>query len=348
MDKQQLVNNFKTKLGEAHNLWLGNVVYNFAKAYDDAYGRYQATLKKQDETDAQNRALLFLALSLVGGTAFTAAIGKIGAKALLKDVAINVMVDRSVQRVFGERLFNLAARLEASPAASFAIGAVVDEVLNRAKASASDALKTAVSTPEYPQASGTPFATKVHLEDKLMDARNLAIMAVNELILENPRVSAQQAQAVLRTFEQAPMIANAPKLGHYIPENIASEGMELIMYLNLIMTRDHIHARDVTGTKSAFTIESRTPINKSPFDPTYPKDVGNRYDFKRVEYQDIGGVLVDRINELHRKFRKRDLIKKGTPIIGHNLDRNEFEEAYRALEFMNQRYGRPDLTTWSV
>ena len=332
MSKIDLVTKYKQDLDLNYGLWEGNVINSFSKAYDTAYHKYNETIKAQKEADKKalerKAAFLFIAAAILGGTALTAIFGQSGLKAAVKEAALDVICRNNMKRTF-----EVAAIMETNPIASFALGGVLfNEFTNRLKGAAQDGVKAELKGPGYNVTSPTPFNRYITMKDTLDDARNLALSKVYAHIRDNDQVSEAQARQLLQELYKA-AIMKPPRTDRYNEKT--AYGIELVMFLNLIMTRDFVMEQETVSTFE-MTSSRSYDISAAPGTPGYPTErndgLGNSL---RIGYRDIGDKIVDRVNWLHNKILESNLIKKGFMT---NLDKDEFQKAHRSLQQLANLY----------
>ncbi|MGN8024314.1 hypothetical protein ACTJJ7_26750 [Phyllobacterium sp. 22229] len=334
--KLELVTRYLQDVELARKQWDNNVVLPYARAYNKAYAAYNRVLDKQNKANAAKAELLFVGLSIVGGSAITAVIGKVALRTVVKDKVIAKICDLRM-----ERTFNLVGILDSSPVASFATG----KLLDAASKALTDAAKKSLQNPVPSEATVTNDAFDVYLAMLQVLGRAVEFATLAALDIRDNRSSADEARKALDILRQAPLMKPPRSL---LYDAALADALELMMYLNFVTTRDTL----VKGVESRFPLPpTRTAINAEPGSPEYPrgyrKDLapnsGPRkvYAYAKVEIEPLGGEVDKRLNELHRKFFGKDLVADGWFL--STLTEQNIRDAIQSLRNLGTRYRRPEM-----
>jgi hypothetical protein len=97
--------------------WQNYLINQFTSAYDGAYVTFKDYLNKQHIEKQQRLELAMFALSLCGGSAYTAILGNLGIGRFLANHALRIVCERNMGK-----MFRALAMVEGSQVAQFIIG----------------------------------------------------------------------------------------------------------------------------------------------------------------------------------------------------------------------------------
>lgn len=331
--KRDLVVDYLNRLNLAVTNWDAYVINPFASAYDEAFNNYKSVLDAQAKADQERIELLFVGLSLLGGTMATAMIGKAAITAVMKEVAVSTICNLNMQRTF-----RIAAMLEASPAGSFAVAGLVEAGSKFLTDQAKETIKAGVPRADAITRSNTPLSVYLAMLRILKLASSKAQTAA--LDIQNNNTSLDEARRAIAILDSA-AIMRAPKKDIYDPK--LAGALELIMYLNLVMTRDELVTREYDSEMRRLPrVVSRSPISAAPGSSAYPKgaNLGGMM-VQRVEVDALGGKVNTRMNKLYRDFFGKDLVDNG--LFANSLTPQNMREAFGALHRLSTQFAQPEL-----
>lgn len=336
--KLDLVTRYNHERNLAITRWENHVILPFAQAYNRAYDKFYKTLDSQAKADNAKVELLFVGLSIVGGSALTAMFGKAALRVALKDMAVSVICNQRM-----ERTFKLAGMIESNPVASFALGELVDASTKALTDQVKKSLKAPLPADAVAGASSNGLDVFISMKRVLGNANEKAQMAALD-ILEN-KTTVDQAKLALAALRRAP-IMNAPKQDLY--DGRLADALELTMYLNLVLTRDRLIRYAGNGPHARRKLRrmqiSSTPIRQIPGAGDYPKAKtpaeGDYYYSSEISISALGGDIDDRVNELHRKFFGTKLVAGS---FFSSLTYENMKTAVHSLRSLTTRYRRPEM-----
>lgn len=330
--KRDLVVDYLNRLNLAVTNWDAYVINPFASAYDEAFNNYKNVLDAQAKADQERIELLFVGLSLLGGTMATAMIGKAAITAVMKEVAVSTICNLNMQRTF-----RIAAMLEASPAGSFAVAGLVEAGSKYLTDQAKEAIKAGVPRADAITRSNTPLSVYLAMLRILKLASSKAQTAA--LDIQNNNTSFEEARRAIAILDSA-AIMRAPKKDIYDPK--LAGALELIMYLNLVMTRDQMVTRVYSETMRGPKVISRSPIPAAPGSAAYPKNAYSAGMIGSViEIDALGRGINQRMNKLYRDFFGKDLVDNG--LFANSLTPQNMREAFGALHRLSTQFAQPEL-----
>jgi hypothetical protein len=148
----------------------------------------------------------------------------------------------------------------------------------------------------------TTIAVKTSLEMFIEEAAIKAYdLAVG--IGDDPRLSANEKIKKLTDMRNSKLWK--PPEGS-VDDGSLSDEIELSFYMNMVMNSDYLKTTTyrkvmrhdgLARSPHYEPVTTRTDISESARSKDYPQEVGNQ----EIGYKRIGGIIEDRINELHRK-----------------------------------------------
>lgn len=339
--KRELVNDYLTALALMESRWTTNLVDPFTDAYESAYLRYQAKVAEQEKANQSKAEFLMICLTLAGGSVLTALTGKAALNTVVKELAVKTMVNTKMTAA-------LSRFVQASPVASFALGKVLetstkylsDELKKELGNAGAVKLGSGVSGPR----SGLLafIALKSVVDQAVLFGREAAAD-----ILEG-KLNVDETRTALNLMRQSRFFLDAPTKSILVGRPHYSEALELIMYLNFVMTRDKlvtvrklVHYPRNRGIANSLN-RRKTDISQAPATAGYPQgrkwsDGTFNYESK-VAVDDIGDVIAVRINELHKLLLGRPMMDTGW---FSELDVAEIQQANLGLRTLSNRYNPP-------
>jgi hypothetical protein len=276
--------------------------------------------------------LVFTALSLCGGSIFTAAFGAITAKKLVGDVAVDFICKYNM-----ERAFKMAAFVSENKTAEFIIGGVWDKgssllgkkIENSFQENASNfpAIESIVKKPYEIDSALEQF--KLNCEIQYYETLNALLNIKDDDIKSN----------LFELIKKSPMCS--PPNRKYYPENL-EDYIELSFYMRFILNTDHL----VTGMFVAsmgmmggggYIKTGSKAIEATPDQKNYPTNTSKSYGFgsvetTSVEYDSVGQDIINRTNELYKKIYKGDKPFIDSKWFGETMDKNTL---FRATQVLN-------------
>ena len=304
------ITNFITDIPHKERKWKNHTIDPFAKAWIAAFGSFKTTLEAQKKADEAAEKLKFelamLALSLCGGGLLTAAFGTTAAKTLATNAAIDIICRNNM-----DRAFKAANYVATNKTASFIAGKVWDEAEKRATDALSEKLKEKFAQNEASFPSIAKFRTELDMYISLAGFVSNAAEKVNDIAVH---IRDNTAMPVQRKHEE---IAKLSVSGFWRPPeknldiSALSDEIELSMYLDLVMQSDKLVIFERAsrrgsdglgfGTEYYHKRTGRYDIAESAGSHTYPRTYNDRDGRSEIEYERIGGIIQDKMHELHRK-----------------------------------------------
>ena len=339
-EKQVFVGSFLDDVRKAEEDWEKYVQLPFCKAYDKAYELYNSKIDEQAKTDATKAELLFFALTLVGGTAFTAMFGAAAVKVAARNIAVATVIKSR-----NAALIRAAKMVRDTPEASFALGEVVDGISKVVSAKVKAKIAEQFPAEKALGTSFTPDQLDYSTRHSLAVARSKLVDVAHD-IRDNPRFSLTDTRRLLDSLRPSPFM-NPPTKPFY--DAHLQDAIELIMFLNLVTTRDKL-VKTQHMSNGMFPVHAnlgRADITARPGDKNYPlhsrayrpmQSYAGYTMSEEVQVSDLGSRIDSRINELYNKFFHRKLL-------GKTLNLNEIREAHISLTQMSQKYQLPGMLT---
>jgi hypothetical protein len=315
------INAFTADLENNQDKWKTYVINPFTDAYIDAFGKFNETLKAQKEADKAHGLLLslsMLALSLCGGGLLTATFGATALKTIVgnaaQKLANNSALDFMVRHNM-ERAFRAADYLANNKTGNFIAGKLWDELEAKAGSFIGGKVTKAkeaihVSRAAYPSVEKfvrEPMKIYLALDTFVGEAK----------IKCHDLAAGYRDDDKLTDDEKIKKVAGLRKSTVYNPpqRSIAhaklQDEIELSFYLYMVMESDYLwtdYREDWTdsGGRSmrrtgTYSPTKKTPINEPMGSANYPKSTPGRPspNSQMVWYEKMGGVITDRLNELH-------------------------------------------------
>lgn len=333
IDAQTVIRDFRQDLDDYTDLWYSFGIHPYIEAYRSAHQRFRDTLKRQEKLDQwwqqKKLELIVAALSLGGGGLLVAVTGKAALKTVAKDVAINQICNRNL-----DRLFRAAHWIEGNEVATFLVGQAWDDV--------GMFLGNAVKESLKPEKSHLPALTDLgnaQDPDAVKDAMKqfvrlskIRIADVARSMLYRSTASDEQKLNTISKLRRAPFCRPPRRLPQ---DEKRSKRIELAFFMTLLLDTDKL----VTWGGSSYwggqpSRRGSSSIDVSPTSRNYPA-AGSKYTGTSVEYDRIGQVVAERIDEVHREcgfggpfFRSRTEALFGE----HRPDRRLLTRAEQTLQ----------------
>jgi hypothetical protein len=318
------------KLGEnartAENLWNKNAVRPYTTAYRDGFKHFNQTIADAEKARQDKVDLAFMALSLCGGSLFTAAFAK-AIKASIGNAALNVICKNNLKRVF-----DIAHYTANSEAAQFALGRLFVAGKDLAIKNAKDKINKTYKI------EGNRMKDPSHLYDVMTAftadaAASAAAFVSDSAKLTDPYKKAAAYQSIIGSD-----FFLAPTKNVYGDHQPLVDKIELSFYMKLILSKDQLVR---LGQKAK-------PISVSVSDKRYPKTElvraasSNQLLHSRgsgmpilkqeVQYGQLSQTVIDRINLLTKRMPSAgntEFIK--SLWLGENMDKSILQRSEGVL-----------------
>jgi len=307
------ITNFITDIPAKERKWKNHTITPFAKAWINAFENFKETMKQQKDADEAAQKLKFelamLALSLCGGGLLTAAFGTAAAKTLATNAALDVICRNNMQRAF-----KAANYVATNQTASFIAGKLWDEAEKRVSDALGEKMKEKFAQNEAQFPSIGKFRTELDMYLSLDGFVSSAAEKVNDVAITI------RDTVVIPTDLKLDQITKLSQSSFWRPPEkdldvaVLTDEIELSMYLNLVLESDKLvtyekASRRVSdglghGTEYYMRRSGRSDISESAGSANYPKPYGGWDSRSEIEYERIGDIIQDKLNELYtKKFR---------------------------------------------
>ncbi|MBW6425282.1 hypothetical protein KX729_28020 [Rhizobium sp. XQZ8] len=301
----QRLGDILVRLPKYKSQWELNVVSPYVRAYDAAVRNYDNEMKAQGERDRATAEMFVLAASVLSGSIMMAAFASTSVRVVAGRAIVRVICNNNLNRTF-----NLVAAANSNKAFMFALGAVLDEAKKVAGKQVTKLAESATSS-----ATLVSAPTSVNYETRLMDFVRASHICTHEFI-EGVKDDASISEAdKLKVVDMTARIPFCnPPSGNSIDEPKLAEKMELLFYMSGVLDSDRLvvyspaASGGTVGGMGRDNEYSRKSISQMPSDTAnYPKAVAPKFTGKpfvpygtgqRIEYENIGSGIRDRINKL--------------------------------------------------
>lgn len=304
--------------------WQRYAIIPFSIAYSDAFKNYETTIENDTKEQKALMDLAVGALSLFGGSMIASVLGKLTLKEKAKDLAIGFICDNNLKATF-----NMAYKIEKSPAARFVVGQAWDNS-TKWMGEKTQAMFTSTETAMQYSKIRDPGNMDRSLDLIFTDTRANLLHALLDLQSSRAKdVDPKIKKIILENILRAPF-ANAPSQPVFKTEELTDQ-IELGFYMQLILASDYTAESFESRTFPFETYQTKgQPINTSVNSKDYPKD---------SLFNGIGDNVVKKINELYRKphcmNKSKDLISHRVGMQYANVD--ILREAEAVLQDMYMR-----------
>lgn len=335
------LDNLNTNCLRAHNRWETNFVKVYGTGYNNAYIKFKETIKEQEDADKaayeKKVAWALLAFSLCGGSILTHVFGSAALKEIAAKVAIDTIVNHSM-----ERSFKVAAFVERNKTAQFLLGNLWDrgegwvgDKLNAKITKETDKVKTTRQLEEF---ASNYAGLRTFGEDPLTVQNSLSIWVgqLFDIVLTAAKAIDEHfdgdKSGLFKALSSSLLITAAPT-DNSVDETQVSEDIELTFYMKLILDSDYVRdfATDEEHKQAGrrFLPAVERPIKQSAFGVDYPmapKDKLTPYvrgHVLEVGYRNVGDKIRGRVNQLHKAKFGSDFFEKKEKISRKTLGRAE-------------------------
>lgn len=272
--------------------WESNVIIPFSDAYKVAYMEYQKILKKDIAAKQRQLEFAFMALSLFGGSAFTAILGKATMGQIMENMAVNYICDRNMTKTF-----NFLAIAKESPVAGYLTAQTLSASKSWISSNTKSAVVAAGSGKTYSDITD-PALMRSQLKQFFNKSELAVRYALNDLLENKKGAILKVRQKALNRISQSPF-CQAPKTSIFNPKELA-EKIELGFYMKMLLESDHTY--ELTGIHGIYSREkNHNPISVSPNSAKYPKSTSSEFGTK-VRHTEIGDAATKRMNTLYNKI----------------------------------------------
>ncbi|MGR9200558.1 hypothetical protein [Rhizobium leguminosarum] len=299
------LNDILVELPKYKSQWETNVANPYVRAYDLAIDNYQKTTKAQEARDRMLAELFVFSASVLTGSIMMAAFATTSVRVLAGRTALRVICNNNLNRTFD--LMHAAAT---SKPVMFALGGVLDEakkLANKQVTSAAEKLTSSAPIASAPTALN--FMTRIA---DFIDTNHICVHDFVRGVQQDNSISEANKSRLADLVGKTPF-CNPPE-SRRVDENRLSQKMELLFYMSAVLDSDklvtYVPATGGTVGGMGRDIEySKNAIPQLPSATDYPKATSPRFigrplqpfePGQRVEYDNIGSVVRDRINTLSR------------------------------------------------
>jgi len=282
----QALNKFATFKTE----WVSNVIIPFSDAYKVATLEYQKEIDADIAAKKQQVELAFMALSLFGGTALTAVLGKAALGKVMENMALNYICERNMTRTF-----NLLAVAKESPV----IGYLTAQTAAASKSWITGKTKSAISAAGDPSTYSDitdPALMKSQLEQFYNKSELSVRYALTDLLENKKKASLDIRRQALNKIMQSPF-CQSPKQSFIVPKELAKK-IELGFYMKMLLESDFTQFEQGHGYAA-----NKKSINESPNSAKYPIG-GKGLHTTSVNYGPIGDAAGKKMNKLYNHVMK--------------------------------------------
>jgi len=271
-----------------HNNWRSNFINPYHSAYVGAVDNFKDAIRKRDEDRKAKMDLALFALSLCGGSAMTAVLGKLTIERYLEEKALKVICVNNM-----EKTFNAMAMVKGSPVTQFLLGQTTDKIAAWAKGEVHSSIMQ-VATLGNQVLLDNPAQVKNALNSLYTKSESTARAAFRQLAKkEHTSRDSYNRQRILQDIINSPF-CRSPKTPVWPDVKILRDKIELSFYLKLVLLSGYKHTFVPKGGSYDEPIKV-LPSNKS-FPPKYKN---NGYSWTSVEFRDIGDNISKKINSLY-------------------------------------------------
>jgi len=298
------LNDILLELPKYKSQWQLNVANPYVRAYDLAVENFNRETKAQAERNRMAAELFVFAASVLTGSIMMAAFATTSVRVLAGRAMLSMVCNNNLNRTF--ELMHVASN---SKAFMFALGGILDEAKKLANKQVTNAAESLTST--APIASS---ATALNYMTRLDDFISTNHICVHNFIqgVRDDRSMPEASKSRLADLARGIPFCNPPS-GKRIDEQKLSQKMELLFYMSAVLDSDKLvtyapAANGGTVGGMGRDIEySKKSIPQMPRAGDYPKEISPKFVGRpfvpydpgtRIEYDNIGGGIRDRINTL--------------------------------------------------
>ncbi|WP_245314290.1 hypothetical protein [Rhizobium sp. R634] len=299
------LNDILVELPKYKSQWETNVSSPYVRAYDLAIDNFQKTTKAQEARDRMLAELFVFSASILTGSIMMAAFATTSVRVLAGRAALSVICNNNLNRTF-----NVMHAAVSNKVVMFALGGVLDEakkLANKQVTSAAEKLTSSAPVASAPTALN--FKTRI---DDFIAINHVCVHDFVRGVQHDNTISEAGKSRLAELVAQTPF-CNPPE-SRRVDENRLSQKMELLFYMSAVLDSDKLvtYAPSTGGTVGGIgrDIEyGKKAIPQLPSATDYPKSISPRltgrpfqpYDpGQRIEYDNIGSVVRERINTLSR------------------------------------------------
>jgi len=301
VDSNTETGNFNTKMlaavakvSKSRCSWYDNLIHPFTTSYRKAFKNFEKQLNILEKDRQKKIEAAFLALSLCGGSVFTAALGGLTLSKIAGNQALTFICNRNMQKTF-----NMLDSVQGSSVEKFLLGPVADQIKALAGVNFKDAF-----TKLNNQKNGFLFTEPADVVDSMVRFNTAAEGAVWGALLdltEDMNIRTEDKGKPLQEILNSPY-CRAPSCPVWFDEQLLTDKMELSFYLKMVLDSDYLFYQEPGGTM--YQNISALP-NGGEYPPHHANGAHGR---TTVLFRDIGDNIVKKINEL---YRKPDVVKHG-------------------------------------
>lgn len=299
------LNDILVELPKYKSQWELNVANPYVRAYDLAVDNFQKTTRAQEARDRMLAELFVFAASVLTGSVMMAAFATTSLRVLAGRAALRVICNNNLNRTF-----DLMHAANNSKVVMFALGGVLDEAKKLASNQVTSAAERLTSSAPI-ASSPTSINFMTRIED-FIATNHICVHEFVRGVQQDDAISEADKSRLADLIGQTPFCN--PPAGRRVDENRLSQKMELLFYMSAVLDSDqlvtYVPATAGTGGGMGRDVEySRNRIPQMPSAPDYPRAVAPRLTGRlfqpyepgqRIEYDNIGSVVRDRINTLSR------------------------------------------------
>lgn len=336
-----LIENYIADLENVEDLYTQNWVLPFGSAYTLAHEQFRNTLAAQTKYDEMKRDLFITAVTLGFGAGMGGMFGKTAFRTVVADQALAVVCNRNM-----ERTFNLMHRVSTSVPGTFLVEGVWDAAAGLLGTAAKDGVTSLFNRPgASANAVQNPQIMQNDLQAYVLRCKTAAHGVAADL-RDNPLATQSQKDSFATAMRGSEFFRNAPRRDLIGDRQTAANLMELSFYMVMTMDSDFV-VEQTTGFQGAHEI-NRTrrlggvslpttdraygvlPAMRSASGPGFATTTSTY-----VDYDNLGGRVLDRCNELYRARFREDFIPNAWYQSG-NTTRAAVAKAERALDSINR------------
>ena len=328
--KDELVSAYLDDVDTAVAGWNAYIA-TYALRYRRAISDYREVWARQDAVDAQRRALVAgtvtLVLSVAGGTALTAMIGKNAGASLVREHASQAARVTGLNRVLRQHNLSLSGEVQ-----EFVAGAVAKEFSRQF-----NARTTAILTapPTFGARSSGDDIERFFTEFAAVNDLRYRAGIVAADVRDNDTFDDARAERVIGRLRAAPLMNPPTSAATAAPESL-SDRIQLVFLLQDVLKRDYMrmeYHNPRNYRDQGFSPAGRRSITTNPSSRAWGRPIdevtssGKMYR-GRVAIEDLGDVVKRRLNALMAPLGLGEFATG----FRTELDRSELIMAQRALD----------------
>ncbi|POF30480.1 hypothetical protein [Roseibium marinum] len=310
-------------LSEAQNKWTIRC-NDFGSAYCIALNKFKDKLDEQEKRDKekaeQRAALIMSALSLCGGSILMSVYGKSALKEVTAQVVKGKATAFAVHKGW-DATKSAIAWTDQNATAKLIMGSLWDEAQSKVTAPLKEALAQVEQKATLPKGGHDGKTYAQVFQNNLVNlvlGWSIGVSQTARWVHEHLK-----GEASVQTLLNSSPFFHPPKTAINIPEKASR--IELAFWMNYILGRDYMKTTTYNKRPGFRGFEKgvveRKTIDTNPWSRSYPRphrtNTPEAATYHEVKFQEIGDVVIKRINELYQGVFGGPFFLPGTDFYGN-------------------------------